>query len=53
MTEHFICKTFNDNFTNGANKPRHNALSFQVVKDKLTLCFSAHRQLKEALVDIF
>lgn len=52
VTEHFICKIFNDNFTNGANKPRRNALSFKVVRDKLTLCFNAHRQLKETFVDI-
>lgn len=52
MTEHFIYKIFNDNFTTGANKPRHDVLSFQVVRYKLTPCFTTDRELKETVVDI-
>lgn len=50
--EHFICKTFNENSTNGANKSKYDELNFQVLRDKLTPCFTTHRQPKEAVVDI-
>lgn len=50
--EHFICKTFDENFANGANKSKYDELNFQVARDKLTPCFTTHRQLKEAVVDI-